>query len=171
METPRLESRARTVMHERNLSSAWTFWAKFVLPVGWISGFGTGTMLLWLADFHDRNNALPPPQMKFAFLAVWILGSTLILWANAGLKRVRMDERQLYVSNYIKEISIPFNAIIDVTQNRWINSRPITIYFRGATEFGDQAKFMPKRFLSFQFWRIDPIVDELKRLAGLVPDV
>jgi hypothetical protein len=157
-------------MHEKNLSSAWTFWAKFVLPVCWISVFGAGTMVLWLADFHHGNNALPPP-MKFVFLAVWILGSTLILWANAGLKRVRMDEQQLYVSNYIKEISIPFNAIIDVTQNRWINSRPVTIYFRGATEFGDQAKFMPKQFITFQFWRVDPIVDELRRLAGLVSDV
>ena len=42
--------------------------------------------------------------MKFVFLGIWILGTTVILWTNAGLKRVRMDERQLYVSNYLKEI-------------------------------------------------------------------
>jgi hypothetical protein len=96
------------VMHERNLSSAWTFWTKFVFPAVWISGFGTGTILLWLGRFHGRNNALPPPQEKFLFLAMWILGSTFILWASAGLKRVRIDERQLYVSNYVKEIHIPF---------------------------------------------------------------
>jgi hypothetical protein len=154
-------------MHERNLSSAWTFWAKFVFPAVWISGFGIGTILLWVGGFHDRNNAMPPPQIKFVFLGVWVLGSTFILWASAGLKRMRMDERQLHVSNYVREICIPFSAIVDVKQNRWLNSRPITIYFRGATEFGDKATFMPKRSIRIKFWRIDPIVNELKKLAGL----
>ena len=32
-------------------------------------------------------------------------------------------------------------------QNRWIDYRPITIYFRDATEFGGKATFMPK-------WRV-----------------
>lgn len=105
--------------------------------------------------------------MKFLFLTIWIFGSTFIFWASAGLKRVRMDERQLYVSNYAKEISIPFGAIVDVKQNRWLNSRPITVYFRDSTEFGDRASFMPKRRIRIQFWRVDPVVDELKKLAGL----
>jgi hypothetical protein len=87
-------------MHESDLSSAWTFYAKFVFPAVWIPGFGSGTILL------DRNNGLPP-----LFLVIWILGSAFILWANAGLKRVRTDGRQLLVSNYIREIHIPFGAI------------------------------------------------------------
>jgi hypothetical protein len=152
------------MMHESDLSSAWTFYAKFVFPAVWISGFGLGTILLWFGGLHDRNNALPP-----LFLGLWILGSTFILWANAGLKRVRTDDRQLLVSNYIREIRIPFSAIMDVRQNRWLNTRPITIYFRDATEFGDRATFIPK--WRIQFWRIDPVVDELKQLAGLVPNV
>jgi hypothetical protein len=154
-------------MHKTHLSSAWTFWTKFVFPAVWISGFGMGTVLLWSGRFHDGNNAMPPPQMKFIFLAAWVLGSTFIFWASAGLKRVRMDERQLYVSNYIKEIYIPFGAIVDVKQNRWLNSRPITIYFRDSTDFGDKARFMHKWRIHIRFWRIDPVVNELKKLAGL----
>jgi hypothetical protein len=149
-------------MQERTLSSAWTFWMKFIFPAVWISGFGTGTVLLWLSDLV---NPKPPPQMKLVFLGVWILGTTIILWTSAGLKRVRMDERQLYVSNYLREICVPFGEIIDVRQNRWLNSRPITIYFRDATEFGGKATFMPK--WSIQFWRVDSVVSELKQLAGL----
>ena len=146
------------VVQERTLSSACTFWAKFLFPAIWISAFGYVTVL-WSGG---------PPQMKFVFLFVWIAGTTSILWANAGLKRVRvdMDERQLYVSNYVQEIHIPFSAITDVKQNRWLNSRPITIYFQNATEFGEKAKFIPK--WRMQFWRIDPVVNELKQLAGLV---
>lgn len=149
----------------RELSSAWTFWAKFVFPVVWISGFGLGTILLWFGSFHDRNGSMPPPQLKFVFLGVWVVGSSFILWANAGLKRMRAGERRLYVSNYIREICVPFSAILDVKQNRWINSRPITIYFRDATEFGDKATFIPKRRIRIAFWRVDPIVNELKQLA------
>jgi hypothetical protein len=155
------------IMQKKTLSSAWTFSAKFVFPAVWILGFGLGTILLWLGGFHDRNNATPPPQIKFVFLAAWVLGSTFILWANAGLKRVRIDERQLCVSNYVQEIYVPFSAIIDVKQNRWLNSRPITIDFRDATEFGDKATFMPKQRIRIQFWRIDTVVNELKQLAGL----
>jgi hypothetical protein len=153
-------------MQQQTLSSAWTFSAKFIFPAVWISGFGLATILPWSGGFHDGNNALPPPQMNFVFLVVWVAGS-FIFWASAGLKRVCIDEGHLKVSNYVREISIPFTAIIDVRQNRWINSRPITIYFREATEFGDSATFMPKQQFRITFWRVDPVVDELKQLAGL----
>jgi hypothetical protein len=154
-------------MQERTLSSASTFWMKFVFPPVWILSFGIVAILLSFGGLNDRSNAMPPPQMKFAFLGVWIVGTTLILWFSAGLKRVRIDERQLYVSNYIREISVPFSEIIDVRQNRWINSRPVTIYFRDATEFGGKATFMPRWRIQLLFWRTDPVVSELRQLAGL----
>jgi hypothetical protein len=141
-------------VQESTLSSAWTFWMKYLFPAVWISGFALATVLT------------PDPQNKIAFLVMWGLGTTFILWANAGLKRVRMDERKLYVSNYFQEIYVPFSAITDVKQNRWINSRPITIFLRDTTQFGDKVTFMPKQRI--QFWSVDPVVNELKRLAGLV---
>jgi hypothetical protein len=155
-------------MQETTLSSAWTFWAKFVFPVVML-GFGLGTtIIIWSNDLIDRNGAIPPPQVKFGFLSFLIAAMTLILWTSAGLKRVHMDERQLYVSNYVREIAVPFSAITDVRQNRWLNSRPVTIYFREATEFGDKATFMPKQRIQFwQFWRVDPVVNELRQLAAL----
>jgi hypothetical protein len=157
----------------RTISSAWTFSAKFLFPAILISAFGFGTILFWSGGLVDRNSATPPPpQLKFVFLGAWILGTTVMLWANAGLKRVRMDERQLYVSNYLEELSIPFSLIEDVRQNRWINPRPVTIFFADTTAFGSKVKFMPKQRL--QFWSVDPVVNELKQLAGLVapgPDI
>jgi len=154
-------------MQERTLSSALTFSTKFIFPAIWISGFGLATILLWLGRFHDRNNALPPPEQKFVFLVVWVLGAIFILWDCVGLKRVRIAERHLEVSNYIRTIFIPFTAIIDVKQNCWVSSRPITIYLREATEFGDRVAFTPKRRFNIIFWRVDSEVNELKQLAGL----
>jgi hypothetical protein len=126
-----------------------------------------GAVFLWSGNFHDRNNAISHPQVMLSFLAMWALASTLILYTSAGLKRVCMDERQLYVSNYVQEIDIPFSAIVDVRQNFWLNFRPITIFLRETTEFGDRVTFMPKQRIRLQFWRVDPIVTELNQLAGL----
>jgi hypothetical protein len=156
-------------MGEGNLSSARTFLEKFIFPVLWISGFGLGTVSLWLG-VHHRNGALPPPELKFIFLLLSIGGSGFILWTNASLKRVRVNERQLFISNYFREVCIPFSVVSDVRQNCWLRGRPITIYFRDATEFGDRATFIPKWRVPIRFWRADPVVDELKQLAGLKPD-
>jgi hypothetical protein len=166
------------MMESRDLSSAWTFVTKFVFPIFWIVAFGSaalsfwfggGIISAWLGVPSAGKSNPPPPGMDFVFLGVWIVGSIFILWFSVRLKRVSMDARQLLVSNYRREISIPFNAILDVRQNRWVNLRPVTIYLREATEFGDRITFMPKQRMVFRTWRVDPIVDELKQLAGLMP--
>jgi hypothetical protein len=154
------------MMSQRDLSSDWTFLAKFVFPAFWMTLFGLLNLALWFDIPHNTNKILPPPEMKFVFLPVWILGSAFILWTNSGLKRVRTDGHRLFISNYIQEISVPFSAIIEVRQNRWLKSRPITVYFIEATEFGDRATFVPKwRFRLF--WYEDPVVDELRQSARL----
>jgi hypothetical protein len=149
----------------RNISSVQTFWMKFLLPAIWIMGFGLGTVSLWLGIMHGRSNDLPPEEMKWLFLIFWVAGTLGILWTAANLKRVRVDSKYLYVSNYLRETSIPFSNVKDVTENRWVNYHPVTIHFQDATEFGDKIRFMPK-LRYFGFWRSHPIVGELKQLAG-----
>jgi hypothetical protein len=150
-------------MSERKLSSAQTFWMKFVIPAIWISMFGLGTLGLFLGAFRGPDDLPPPGAMKWGFLAGWIVGTIFIYRECARLKRVRIEDSAIYVSNYLKEIRIPFNAIADVTENRWLNIHPVTIHLRSATEFGDRITFMPKiRIFS---WRSHPVVAELRELA------
>jgi hypothetical protein len=131
---------------------------KFVFPVVWVLGFGLACLYLWSGAPED---AVPP----YGFFAAWIAVTAFILWTSVGLKRIRVDERRLYVSNYLREISVPFTAIADVKQNRLLRHRPVTIYFKEATGFGDRVTFMPKQRLNF--WSVDPTVSELRKLAGL----
>ena len=139
---------------------------KVVFPLVWISAFGMATLALWSDSFHTKKGAPALEEMKWIFLAAWITGTTFILWLNAGLKQVRMDSQNLYVSNFLREISVPFRMIADVTENRWINIHPVTVHFRGDTEFGRQIKFMPTaRFPTS--WSSHPVVAELKQKAGL----
>src|ERR1700674_3488223 len=102
-------------MSVRTISSGQTILAKFIFPVVWIGGFGLGTMPLWLAPLHARSGA-PPPDMKWLFLAVWICGTAFVLWLSAGLKKVRLDDETIYISNYVSEISVPLGLIEDATK-------------------------------------------------------
>jgi hypothetical protein len=154
------------VVEATTISSGQTFIMKYVFPTVWISGFGLGTIALWFASPTKSNVAAMRGQFAFA----WALGTFFILSTCAGLKRVRVDGSSIYVSNYLREETIPLNMIQDVTEVRWINIHPVTIHFRGNTTFGYGIRFMPKARM-FGFWSSHPVVAELKRLAGLTTGV
>ncbi len=147
----------------RDLSSAQTFPTKIIFPALWIGGFGLGTMALFVAgdSFHDKTGAAPPAEIKWIFLAAWTLGSMFIYWGCVRLKRVRMDETSLYISNYLREVQVPLHQVTAVTENRWLNIHPVTISFRSATEFGERVVFMPK-VRWFGLWTSHPVVTEIQ---------
>jgi len=150
----------------RTLSSAQTLLLKVMFPFVWISIFGLVTLALWTGLMHGNNGAEPPEGIKWLFLCIWIAGTAFILWSCVGLKRVRVDTRFLYISNYLREIAVPLSTVSDVTEIRWINIHPVTVHFRSATEFGRRVTFMPTVRV-FGLWSSHPVVAELKQLAGL----
>lgn len=79
-------------------------------------------------------------------------------------KKVSVDDEFLYVSNYRKEITISVSNIADVTELKWIRTRPITIHLKTDSEFGGKIVFMPK-FNGFRVFADNPIVSKLKALA------
>ena len=107
-----------------------------------------------------------PLAEKFILVLILIFFSAFVGWLCLRLKKVKTDGINLYVSNYLKEIVIPLKDVTNVTENKWINIHPVTVYFRSSTEFGEQIVFMPHvRF--FAFFSSHPIVGELKKLAKL----
>ena len=147
-------------MSPRTLSSAQTFWVKFVFPWIWILLFGMGTFSLWTVPHPNM-----PAEIPWIFLAAWLVGLVFTLWICADLKRVRMDQDTLYISNFRREIAVPLSEIDSVTENRWIRSHPVKIWFRHPTEFGDKVTFMPTvRMFEFT-WAPHPVVEQLRTAA------
>jgi hypothetical protein len=158
----------------RTLSSARTFLTKFVIPTIWLAGFAATTMLLFRTrGFTGPDGLLPPPEMKWLFLGGAVLGGWFLYWYGVRLKRVEIDEQWLYVSNFLREIRIPLSDIEEITENRWVSTRPITVEFRHETEFGSRIVFMP-RPRWWRLWRAHPVVGELeaatRRARGLPPE-
>ena len=142
----------------RQLSSRQTFFGKFIFAPAWIGGFGFEVLRSY--------SGAGAPKANLTILLFWIAGSAFIYWSCIRLKKVSVDDHYLYVSNYLKEISVPLSHITAVTEHRWINSHPVTVYFQFSTEFGDRIVFMPKTRW-FAFFSSHPVVGELRRLAEL----
>jgi hypothetical protein len=90
-----------------------------------------------------------------------VVGSAFIYWTAIRLKRVAMDDKGLYVSNYRQEIFVPFRDVGEVTENRWIDIHPVTIRFQRDTDFGNSIVFMPKARW-FSSFANHPVVPEIR---------
>src|SRR3954447_630301 len=98
-------------MELKRISSLWTFTHKFVAPGLFVLGFLR--MLVFGVGFSgpDFRNDADFYLASFFFTAI-------VVWLGWRLKWVAIDEnnQRLYVSNYRKEIAIPFSEIANVTE-------------------------------------------------------
>ncbi len=143
---------------KRTISSSQTFIMKVLFPLVWITGFGIGTLTMFINPSNDTD------AMKWQFLFGWIIGSAVIFLLGVRLKKVSIDGSSLYISNYLKEISVPLADIERVTENVWINIHPVTIHLKSSSEFGGSILFMPKARFGGWF-SSHPVVAELRELA------
>jgi hypothetical protein len=144
----------------RRLSSLQTGLMKIIFPALWIPSWGFVVVMMFFGGVDDGD-----PFVKWFFLFAAVVGAAFICWSSIRLKEVSVDDNFLYVSNYLKEVSIPLSDIYDVTENVWINIHPVTIHLKSPSEFGYKITFMPKTRL-FAFFSSHPVVRELKVLAA-----
>lgn len=157
---------------ERTLSIAHTGILKFVLPPLWIGVAGYAIWQAWSRP--DRAfDGEPPGTVLIWLLTALFAASLAILFAFVvPLKRVRLTPDGLQVSNYRRQITIPFRDIAGVHQNWLPTYRLITVDLRTETPFGRRIIFMPAGAQRFAFWRPDyrqedRLLGELRQLAGL----
>lgn len=142
----------------RMLSSPLTFVFKVVFPAVWISGFGAGTVLMWLVPTDDPEE---PPVLVFT--VGWVLGSACLLWMTRNLKVVGLDGDWLWISNFRRWVPVALREIESVDELPRLNVHPIILYLDRRSAFGKRIIFMPRgRGLPSVS---HPLVGELRRLA------
>jgi hypothetical protein len=156
----------------RTLSSAWTIFYK-LLPVTLTGAFAFAfRKALEARGIYSGTLSSTPPIDLILLAAVMVAGIAASVAYCVPLKRVRVsgDGESLMVSNYLREWEIPVGLITDVTQNRWLKLRPISIHLRIDPGCGARVVFMPPLRFNFLFWREDPEVAELRALvSGHIP--
>jgi hypothetical protein len=148
------------------LSSSVTFIYKFVFPAIWvvIAGF-----LAVVTVEGIRRTSFPDTLTSLLIVVPWLLAGIFLLRLAAPILRVELRDGRLYASNYRREIEIQRADIVRVTQNVWVNVRPITLHLRSDTPFGKRIRFIPPGRVIFAFWKEDPLVEKLRELAELRP--
>jgi hypothetical protein len=149
-----------------DISSRTTFIYKFIFPAIWIPLFG---FVAFLALNGGRHRAGTGNTGALVMAAAWIFGTAFLLRLVIPLMRVQLRDGRIYASNYRREIEIAPSEIESITQNVWMNVRPITLHLRHETTFGNRIRFLPPSRVVFAFWKEDPIVDQLRRFAGVQP--
>ena len=134
----------------RVISSAQTFITKFVLPFAAAAVLGVGFA-------SARSRFLP----IFIPAGVLVFGS--IYWYYVRLKRVAIDQDGLLISNYVREVRVPWRDVIKVTGSRWEKTHQVTVTFDHDIGFGSSIVFMPKFRL---LWpgQEHPVAQELRDL-------
>lgn len=141
----------------KRLSSLLTFFDKFVFPTVWLGGFGLGTVLFLLNPPRDGENPL-------VLVAALAFGAIVFYRWGFSLKRVRATESGLLVSNYRREILVPYERISSVRENKFVNIRPITVHLDSTTEFGNRFVFMP--YTAFVLFADHPAATLLRERAA-----
>lgn len=147
---------------KKQLSSKLTILAKIILPGFWLFIIGLITLMAFL-NLETKSSSQPPP--RFVFLSMFVSGAVIYYFTVSKFMAVAVDESFLYVSNFLKEISIPLSNIRDVTEIIWLKGNPVTIHLRTPSEFGSKITFIPKSKGFLKFFQSHPVVAELKETA------
>ena len=60
------------------------------------------------------------------------------------VKKVAVDADGLVISDFLREIRVPWRDIVQVSGSRWVSTRQITVTFDRDLGFGYSIIFMPK---------------------------
>ena len=121
---------------------------------------------MWFGLFDRRAPVLSTVSGGWSLVALYCVATGLLTflvgWQGLQLKRVRMDDEALYVSNLFREIRVPLSEMEHVSD--FLGSRQgnrVTITLRYSTPFGRNIVFLPR---SSRPGRADPVVHELRAL-------
>lgn len=122
----------------RRLSAGSTPFYKFILPALWLV-VSMGVTFVFTG--HASGLAL--------WSLILLVPPVIMLWSFAPLKYVAMDESFLYVSNYRRQIQIPFSEITEVRERTGSRNtvRDVTLHLASPTEFGNEIRFIPRMIL------------------------
>jgi hypothetical protein len=150
----------------RQLSAPGTFVQKYVLVALCFCVFGAVNALVWSGRLVGPDGGAPSLGARLAFLAMGGAALAAALWLSPSIKRVRMSDEGLLISDVRQEIFVPFSAIERISPQSKVDPfAPIEIRFRTATVFGDRIRFVPRARYGFLPW-LDPAIGELRQRAS-----
>lgn len=145
-----------------NIASSATVFLKYFLPTIWIVFFGTLLMVFLFAK-QLKIGSMSPMTFKIVYSVFFFGMIALMYFTIFKLKRVEIDEKYLYITNYLKIYRYSFDAIESITKKDYGYWLFYTIELKQAGYFGKKSKFLANRSKITTFMKEHPdIAVELK---------
>lgn len=142
---------------ERLLSSRLTYFYKWIFPPVWIITFGFFTYLVWAGSCYTYGIT------KWLILICLIGCSFYLFWFSSRLKKVKLQDEYLIVSDYISEELVPLAQIVEVKETRLWNPKLIKLSLARPGRWGNEIVFIAP--VGFYFvWSNHPLVEELRNI-------
>jgi len=143
---------------KRRVSSATTFFLKFIFPTFFLIGF-SGIVIDSIKTFGIYE-ALP-------FSIGLLIAIPFFYFFFFRIKEVEMDTTFFYISNFRENIKVKIKDVKSISENKFSNPRLITIEFNHNTEFGKKVVFMAPLKFFIIFTEAHPLVRELENIVTL----
>lgn len=136
------------------ISSSWTLVYKAFVPLVLVAFSGLFSLSMFASPGRSTFDGL---IATFPLLGVTVF----FCWYGAKLKQVRIDEHNLYVAGFFKEISIPITSIDSV--GGLPTGSLVILRLKEKSEFGRTIYFVAK-WTPVLPWEAHPIFKQLGQL-------
>ena len=136
---------------KRTISSDLTFTLKVLLPCCLLVGWVVSILNLFLGFLGESVYRFVTPLLIAIVVAFY--------WELIQIKRVRLDEQFLYVSNYLVETRVPLERIGEVVEKHGVNVHLVTVYPKVNSQAERAIRFLPKAF------QASSVVDDLRQIV------
>jgi len=126
----------------QRVSTNWTLFFKFFLPVFWFVFFGSVTVAVLSLRYGYVGN-IPRGAFQLIVIFIFTSGLGILYFAFMRLKRVEMSDDFVYVTNYFKNFRYPYHNIEKIRYNNFGLFRSVTIVLRVPGHFGKKITFVP----------------------------
>lgn len=127
-----------------NVSSTSTVFLKYFLPTIWTVFFGTLFVVILFAGYV-KVGSLDSTVFKFIYGFSFLSIIAILYFTVFQLKRVELDEKFIYITNYIKIYRYPFSSVKSVKKYHYGWWLIYTIELKEAGYFGKKSTFMANK--------------------------
>jgi len=130
----------------QRVSSQLTIIFRVALPTAWLTLILSITILLGL-EVRGKAGLLSNPFIWIGLLFILGTGFAFIKFLLWRLYRVDMDERYLYLSNYLKTYKYELTDINSITDSKILPGRIFCIHLKSKGSFGKHIYFLASQVL------------------------
>ncbi len=139
----------------QRVSSNATLFLKLFIPTFWIVFFGAFTVMTLLSRtaYFGQFPAVP---FKIGTLLFYLSGLAMFYFTLLKLKRVEMDDKFVYVTNYFKHFRYPMHNVEKIEDSDIGFFQTASIRLKTPGHFGSRIVFVVSRPNYEHFWKTHP---------------